>query len=419
MKRRFLVAGAAALAGLAALSGTALARGPARYIGPTAQGAGDGANWGNRGALPDLDRFVAEVGPGGVVYIALHLGPYSQTDAITLRSSGAAGNPVTIVGVSENLSLANPINAPIVGSRKQWRAPESRNPVDASRFDGNSFIVLDKSSHIVIKNLFLERFGRTFSANSGTDVRFEDVTLYNVRTGWYTDSKSSAQNFKIVRAVVIGFSKEAVRYHGTCRNWTIEDFSFDSRWQDKDAHARGIYGDDKATNLLVRKGSIKNCYFSPRDRNGFRQGDGISNEIGNTGWRIQNTNISGCTDAGVDLKADDTTLEGCDSRHNKRSYRLWGDNTKLIDCTSYEPSTPFEDELRFVRHVWFGSIRGRPRPSFQIARLVAAGGPSAMTAFEGYSLGPGGDVKFLDCDLRRLPEQVTLTNGEKWVWEGI
>lgn len=419
MRRRSLILGAGAAAGSILFAPTVLAQSRARFVGPAPSGSGDGTNWDNRGSLDNLDAFVGQVGPGGVVYVALHLGPYRQTSSLELRNSGAASHPVTIVGVNQNLSMVNPNSAPIAGTRSAWQASEKFNPVNASGFGGNTFLHLGGQSHLVFRNLWLERFEHVFTLSSASNIRFEDIVCYNVRTGWYSDGRSSARNIEIVRPTVVGFSKEAVRFHGTCKDWRIENFHFDSRWQDRDAHARGIYGDDRAVNLVVRRGVIRNCFFSPKDRNGFRQGDGISNEIGNTGWRILDTEITGCTDAGVDLKASDTILERCDARYNKRSYRLWGNETKLVDCVSHDPSTPFEDELRFVRHVWFGSINGKPKPTFEITRLRAAGGPKAMTVFEGYSVGPGGHVNFRNCNLRGLPEEALLTSGGKWTWDGV
>lgn len=402
---------------------------PTFHIGPTSAGNGSGSSWANRATLASINSGITA---GGLIAIATDLGTYSQTSGITISQSGTALNPCRIIGLnSADNTLGDRQAGKIVGSRTSWTSPASFSPADVSGWNhGNTLFDLNSRFGLQFRNLWFERFQNTFVITSGHDIELMDCMWYNTRNNWFSGSGSSSYNIRFIRPDAIGFSRDGIRMHGTSHDYYVEDVQADSRWQDKDAHARYVYRNDTAHHFEIhtgvnRTGFIKNCYYSTKDGNGFRQGEGMSSETFNHHLIVRGEPddyfvISGCTDAAFDIKEDDVLIQYVDCVANKRSFRMWGDRVDILDCKSRNvqiyPSFG-GDENGYILHTWAGCPAGQDC-HINYERLLIEGGPSGVNLFNGYSVGfqSGSSVTSTQTQYLDLPGSYVLTSGAGWVF---
>ncbi|UXN74521.1 hypothetical protein N8D56_05105 [Devosia sp. A8/3-2] len=352
-----------------------------RYVAPAVQGTGDGTSRANAAALASINTMIAEAGPGGTVAIASHLGDYAQTTPITLSAAGAAGNPVTITGMN---AADEPTRPKFVGNRTAWVSPATEaGAVNAAAYGGNTlFAAAAGIGHLAFKFLRFERLGRIidFSGITADGFLFEDCRGFNLHDGIYTNNLSAITNLVVQRCPATGFSKKFIRFHGACANWQVLDSHIDSRWQAGDNFAVGIECADTAHDLLIEGGSTVNC----RDTlTSYFNGDGVVSERTNRGIHILNHASNGHTDAGYDLKSEDSSVTGCAARDNKRNFRIWGGletPIPLVGCSSIAPHGRGGGS---VHHLWVdgGDDAGSPGGRVAVDGLVASGGDEGMTAF--------------------------------------
>lgn len=105
-----------------------------------------------------------------------------------------------------------------------------------------------------------------------------------------------------------------------------------------DAYCVGFQLDDTAHDITYQRVEAHDFRESGQASNKYWNGDGFSDEGGNSAIRYLNCKASGCSDGGFDLKSRGVRLEGCEARANKRNFRLWGDGA-LSGCTSENPRT--------------------------------------------------------------------------------
>lgn len=423
---------------------------PTRYIGPQPTGDGSGGSPDNQATLADINRLIAGAGPGGQVLIARHQGDYNVSSPITLTESGEETRPVSLIGVDADLQPAGDVpEGAFVGTRKgaDWQ-PWAEQPadihelagrlrVDASGWGGNTLFRLGATRGLEFRSLLARRFGNTIEAQGSRYIALTDFTFENVRNGVYTDSNSTASSWRMYGTTARGFSKEVLRFRGKCSHFYVQDPQWDSMAQDLDAHARGLYADDYAYGLLIeggihRPGFVRNCIYSKKDSNQFRQGDLLTSERYNYDVTVSGLSLSGCTDRAIDMKSNDTVLENLTISQCKRSIGVWGGNngtpikirnivsidpTDIFELVDYDPNTRIGREVHFTRHLWFGSLYSQPRSKTEIDGLALIGGYEGMAVLEGYSIGPGGDVVIRNLDDSRLPANVRLTGGSKFTFD--
>lgn len=305
-------------------------------------GAGDGRNWGNAAPLEALDDLIGRVSPGGEVCL-LAGEPFQIEGAIGLSASGKPGEPVKIRGRTRD---GKPAPARFVGRRTAWqRARSVDEAVDASDFGGNTLFKFEAGvSDLYFADMHASDFGILFDLGGAAAARLsiEDFAFVNIRDGIYTNGTSEVSEFTLRRFSGQGFSKKAVRFHGRCHSWLIEDCDLDSSWQYGDNFAVGIEAHDEAHGLRVRGGRTVNCMdIQADDPERYWNGDGVASERGNYDIIIENHVSAGNTDSGYDLKSEATILRNCVSSDNKRNYRLWGGlglEPMLLDrCQSLAP----------------------------------------------------------------------------------
>ncbi|MBS0384444.1 MAG: hypothetical protein JSS00_03745 [Proteobacteria bacterium] len=138
----------------------------------------------------------------------------------------------------------------------------------------------------------------------------------------------------------------------------IEDCSAQGRANRGGSIPEGCALEDDANTIVYRR-----CVMD-----GFQQwrgldywnGDGFSDESGNSNIRYESCQARGSTDGGFDCKSDNVVLLNCTSEANKRNFRVWGRRPTLTNCTSRNPvlrGNPLQQGD--ICHVWIGGDDAR------------------------------------------------------------
>jgi len=112
----------------------------------------------------------------------------------------------------------------------------------------------------------------------------------------------------------------------------------------------GFALDDTAHDITYRRCVAQGFREVTREASSYWNGDGFSDERGNSQIRYVDCRASDCTDGGFDLKSTDVVMINCIARGNKRNFRLWSSGL-LQGCESHEP-------------VWRGGSGGKSHFSF-------------------------------------------------------
>ncbi|MBE0579754.1 LamG-like jellyroll fold domain-containing protein [Devosia sp.] len=317
-----------------------IAPGATVYVAP--DGKGDGLSWASAAPLEAVGALIDRITPGGQVCLLADQ-PFQVETTIEITAAGQAEAPVRIVGMREDGAAGQ---AQFVGTRTVWAgAKTSEDAVDASAFGGNTLFKLSKGAgYLHFAGLHVSHFAIVLDL-SGSDAKgivVEDVEFFNIRDGIYTDDAASVSDLTLRRFSGRGFSKKAVRFHGTCTNWLIQDCDLDSGWQYGDNFAVGIEAHDSAHGLHIVGGRTINCMDTQGDDpEQYWNGDGVASERDNHDILIEDHVSAGHTDSGYDLKSEQTELRNCVSEDNKRNYRLWGgigtEPMVLVGCSSLAP----------------------------------------------------------------------------------
>lgn len=295
------------------------------HISPSGAGNGDGSSWANAGQLGDVDKFIAKLSAGGEIWLQADAGPY-QASTVTIRGGGASPQkPVVLRGVT---SKGEPASALLVGNRTAPYRPNGRTGAEVFKLYGGT-------KNLVFRDIAFRNQGSAFvAAGDVSNITVTDVTATNVRRFFenYRSSKEPSANINglvIKRVRVDGFSKTVVRFQYNSSNLLMEDVIADSQRQDGDNFAMGIHIDDTAHNVTLRRVSIANTHSS---KGSYWNGDGFATERGNYNITFEDTNATGATDGGYDLKSSNTKLIRTKASDNKRNYRFWGRNMVVTDC---------------------------------------------------------------------------------------
>ena len=382
----------------------------------TPTGAGDGTSWARAAPIKVVGDLVGLVGAGGSVLLLGEAGPFTIDKTIEIAASGNAGAPVTIRGAGRD---GRAMGVKLRGTRQPWvEAKDASGGVDASEFGGNTLFKLGKdASHLRFAGLEVADFGcvLNMAGCSGKDIGVETVHFTNIRDGIYTDDGSAMTDVVIRDFSGRGFSKKAIRFHGQCSSWLLDNCQLDSAWQWGDNFAVGIEAHDTAHGLHIIGGSTRNC----TDRGGgdaesYWNGDGVASERGNYDLLIEGHETSGHTDSGFDLKSESTVLRNCVASGCKRNYRLWGgigaEPMQLSQCASLDPLK--RGGSGGAHHIW---ISGASEPGDGAGSLVWVGGKIAGGAVEAAIHADGGNVAvhLVDVDLGNWRRSKTLFEATK------
>lgn len=399
-RRHFLAASAASTAGLIA-GGMPRAATNVAYVSP--DGSGNGTSWEDAASIADLPGLAERVGAGGLIAI-LAEGQYEVADAIDLSNA----SQVTISGCTRNMA-AKP--AKIVGSRRNWNGRKA----DAREFGGNTlFSIGSGASGLTLSNLDVSNLARVADMRDSRarGMVFENIAFRNIRDGIFTDESSAVSGLTIRNFSGRGFSKKAIRFHGRCSDWLVENCELDSGQQYGDDFAVGIECNDTANGLRIAGGFTANC-LDIRPEEKYWNGDGVASERGNYNIVIENHHSYGHSDGGYDLKSEATRLINCVAENNKRNYRIWGGSSRapiqLEGCRSLKPTYPGGNGGAY--HMWLGGTGGDDNRAAHVVweNGLLAGGTMDVAI---YAEGGDVDVHLVNTDTSGLPRSMELFAAE-------
>jgi hypothetical protein len=221
-----------------------------------------------------------------------------------------------------------------VGTRT---APYSPTGADG----GDVFKLYSGAKNVTFSNLAFRNEGIVFNAGgNASNITIDDVTATNVRRFFanYLSSGETTANvtgLTIRRVQVSGFSKGVLRIENNSSGILLEDVVGDSQRQDKDDFAMGVHLDDTAHDATFRRVTMRNAHDSLHE---YWNGDGFATERGNYNIRFEDTLATGNTDGGYDLKSKSTVLVSPRAEDNKRNFRFWANDVKVVGCTGLNPS---------------------------------------------------------------------------------
>lgn len=301
-------------------------------VAPSSQGSGDGSSWSNAASLSKLPALIAATPDGGDVLILADAGSYSQTSSLTIKNGGAHGKPVTIRGVTKD---GVPTKAKIVGNRTSPYNPDGRSGNDL-------FKLVSGADNLVFKDLSFENIGNVFNASGDVNnLAIEDTYAKNIRrfvSNYRSSQEESADiiGLTVRRTNVDGFSKSFARIKHNSNKLLFEDIVADSQKQDGDNFAMGFHFDGTAHDIVHRRVTVKNT-IQTRSSSSYWNGDGFATERGVYNVLFEDTNATGATDGGYDLKSSDTRLIRAKASDNKRNFRFWGKRVTVEDCEGLKP----------------------------------------------------------------------------------
>lgn len=318
------------------------------YVSPTGAGLRDGSSIENAGTLSNLSKFIGQAGPGGQVLLLADQGAYQQSTQLSIYSGGTAGAPVTVRGID---SQGNPMAAEIAGNRSAgWTAGASEG--------SELFRLLTGADNLVFEDLSIKNVGNG-AFRVGADISnlvIRDVNATNV-SRFLEDYASGANTTATIDGLTVqnvnvtGYSKGAIRLQYDTCNVVIRNVVGDSQGQNGGLYISGVALDGTAHDVLISHTEMKNSYGNGGATE-YWNGDGFSTEKNVHNVRFEDTIASGNTDAGYDLKSDNTVLVRAVSEGNNRNYRLWGQGISLTDSVSVDPTRSGGNAS--TAHVWFG-----------------------------------------------------------------
>lgn len=313
------------------------AAGEVFHVAPVGAGPEDGSSWDAAGTLDDIEAFIDQAEPGDEVWIRGDQGPYDATETIEITAGGDAGAPVTIRGVAADGSES--ATPRLVGDRSDPYRPDG----DAG---SELFKLLDGADHLHFSNLaFANQGNGVFRVGADIrDLRISDMRADNVRrfiedypSGDAGSDSATISGLVIEDVQVHGFSKGAIRLRSDTHDVVIRDVVGDSERQDEDGDdfAMGIQLSDTVHDVLVERVTMRNSFDSGPDDD-YWNGDGFAAERDTYDLVFRDTEATGNTDAGYDLKSTGTTLIRARAAGNKRNFRLWGE-AEVTDCVARDP----------------------------------------------------------------------------------
>lgn len=167
------------------------------------------------------------------------------------------------------------------------------------------------------------------------DCSIEHVYRFLEDTSSVSTNPAVLSNFALRRMVAsnVDHGMTRIRY-GSC-NGQLEDLvAYGSA--DADLYCVGFQLDDQAHDITYLRCEAHGFRETGRAATSYWNGDGFSDERGNSAIRYLSCVATDCTDGGFDLKSANMYLQNCVARGNKRNYRLWSGGT-LTGCRSEDP----------------------------------------------------------------------------------
>ncbi|SEN61439.1 hypothetical protein SAMN05192583_3154 [Sphingomonas gellani] len=301
------------------------------YISPAGAGDRSGSSRANAGTINTLGALVDKASAGDQILIRSDQGSYHVTSPIALDAGGAAGRPIVIRGVDGS---GNAAQATIIGSRPAKFAGD----IDA----GNElFKLLDGADNLKFKDLLVRNTGTAFRIGADVSrVTIDNVDARNVQYFLNDLASGSSRTATVDRMTirnvdVVGFSDKAIKLGYDTHAVTIQHVNADMAGQVGAPFPEGVHLTDTVHDVLIADTTMANVRSSGL-ATAYWNGDGFATEADVHDIRFESTVATGNTDAGYDLKSDNTVLVGALAVGNTRNYRLWG-SAELIDSEGHNP----------------------------------------------------------------------------------
>jgi hypothetical protein len=244
-----------------------------------------------------------------------------------------------------------PMKATFVGMRAEPYAPTAA--------PGSEFFRLGRGAdHLRFMHLSFRNQGNGCWRIGGDlrDLVIEHVDAVNVRrfienTASGREKTASVDGLVIRHVNVRGFSKGAIRLRYDTRNVLIEDVDGDSERQDRDNFAEGVALEGTVHDVVLRRVTMRNSQDTLHE---YWNGDGFTTESLVYRIRFEDTVASGNTDAGYDLKSNDTVLERASAEDNKHNFKFWGNGVVVSNCVGRAPhlrgGTGVQDQFEILEN---------------------------------------------------------------------
>lgn len=325
-----------------------------RYIRPTPHGSGSGSSWEDATTIIDLPDKVLAAGAGGEILISDFDGPHEVTISImaTIIGGGTIDAPLKIRASKRDESPGEAIirgyrTSPYVSNNSQTGP---RGIQCSTGVDGNG--TPQRAEYIEFEGLHFVNMGNGCIRSQDTDgvplrgIKVRRCRTTNVQRFFQAETGFPMEAVEIRDCHGKGNSKFWIRGNQKNHNWIIEDCTMDGDFQFGDSFCSGIgtTGDsieNGNNNWIIRRCTFKNIYDT--DASGYKNGDGIANEIGDNNWLIEDCKFIRCHDGGVDLKGTHNIIRRCTMIDCKRSARIWSHDAEaaqVIDCISINPVQP-------------------------------------------------------------------------------
>jgi hypothetical protein len=289
-----------------------------RWIAPTAAGKKDGSSAADAAALGSIDAQVKAAGAGGRVLLIADRGPFRNVGSVNIRSGGASGRPVRIMGATAS-------GAPALVTLES----------NGSRV----FQLYDGANHLAFANIAFRNAGQgcIFIAAPMEGLEVSDVDATGVRKLLDMGNEARLTGFTLRNITSSKFSKSFIQLRNAS-NGLVTDLWLDSDWTDGDALPFGVHADGVTHDVVIRNMTVKHIIYSYEgDVNRYWNGDGIATENQTYAITIDNVSVDGVSDAGFDLKGGTAEkphlVSNVTITNAKRGLRVWGtvvaDNVRI------------------------------------------------------------------------------------------
>lgn len=271
----------------------------------------------------------------------LAAGTYHLSHPLPLSHGGTSTSPLVIRGEGHVV---------LEGGRA--------SPWKPGQFSGRTVFGMARGAdHVRFESIGFRDVGVAVKATADlADLCMQDDHADNVRRFIDTlaehGATASIAGLTMRRIAVLGYSKGAVRLQYDTREVLLEDLDFDSQRQDGDNFAMGVHLDGHASQVVVRRVQARNSQDT-RAHDKYWNGDGFATERGVSHVLFDDSEASGNTDGGFDLKSSATMLLDTRSQDNKRNYRLWADDMVVQGCTASTPDK--RGGIGAAAQVWLGA----------------------------------------------------------------
>ena len=293
------------------------------WASPAGINARDGSTRENAAGQSTLQSILDQLKPGD--RLTLLEGVYRDLK-LTLKSSGTAQQPITIVGEGAS-------KLPVFESDWSVNSPK-RGPT--------AFSIKPGVSHIQVRDITIRGYQHGFVAHpqESTPPRvgfaFQNVDMENIRHGFYL---SQCRDLSFSDCDLKRYSKHGFRFEAGCENVVLKQCTADctggdSEWEKQtEEFPFGFFVNDggapNARFLFENCSSMNN--LMPLQTTKYKNGDGFVVEGNSKDVRFQRCLAVNNQDGGFDLKVSDVHLNNCVALRNKRDFRIWTTG-RLTNC---------------------------------------------------------------------------------------